>query len=184
MRLRRLALIGGSLAVLLTIAFVTLSIVRVRPMGASIGVHSYERRGDELSACLLLTNIGAASLAVPLRFSCQVQTVTGLTNYLMDTPYSVFLRPGDYVVLSNALWRVRLPADARAWKVSVQVRRMSGRERFLNAVRQSGFASPRMLSRLAGQPNKESDDQWIECGSSLLEVPGTPAGRAESHKDE
>ena len=180
MRLRRSTLIGGSLVVILTIAVVTLSIVRVRPMGASIGVHSYEKQAGEVSACLLLSNTGAASLAVPLRFSCRVETVSGLTNYLMETPYSVFLRTGDYVVLSNAAWRVRIPADSKTWKVSVQIRRMSVRERFVNAVRQSDVASPRMLSRLAGQPSKETDYPWIECESSLLEIPGL----AEAHKDE
>jgi hypothetical protein len=41
-----------------------------------------------------------------------------------------------------------------------------------------------MLSRLAGQPSKESESQWIECGSSLLEIPDSPTGRAESHQDE
>jgi len=171
MRLRRLTLIGGLLVVLLTVAVVTLLMVRARPMGASIGVHGYEKQANQFAACLLLTNTGAASLAVPLRFSCQVQTVGGATNYIMDTPYSVFLRPGDYVVLSNDRWRVRLPADAEAWKVSVQIRRMSGRERFVSAVGQSDVASPRLLSKLAGQPHEESDYQWIECESGLLEVP-------------
>ena len=180
MRLRRRALIGGSLVVILTIAVVTLSIVGERPMGASIGVHSYENQADEIFACLVLTNTGASSLVVPLRFSCRVETASGVTNYLMETPYSVFLRTGDYVVLSNALWRVRVPGDAKTLKVSVQIRRMSVRERFVNAVRQSDVASPRMLSRLAGQPSKETDYQWIECESSLLEIPGL----VEAHKNE
>jgi hypothetical protein len=56
MRLRSRTLIGGSLVVILTIAVVTLSIVRVRPMGASIGIHSYEKQAGEISACLRLTN--------------------------------------------------------------------------------------------------------------------------------
>jgi len=57
---------------------------------------------------------------------------------------------------------------------------MSVRERFVNAVRQSDVASPRMLSRLAGQPSKETDYQWIECESSLLEI----RGLVEAHKNE
>lgn len=183
MRRRRLAFVAGSLVLVLIIAFATLSSVRQPPVKASIGVHSYDRHADGIAASLLMTNVGEASIAVPLRFSCHVQKVSGSTNYVVDTPYSVFLRPGDYVVLSNALSHVRLPADARAWMVTVQIRQMSRRERLVNAVRQSGVASPRMLSRLAGQPSKESDYQWIECGSSLLEIPGFPTGLDESHKD-
>jgi hypothetical protein len=162
------------MVLLLILAAVTVSFVRVRSMGVSIGVHSYQRQGDELFACLVLTNTGAVFLAVPVRFACQVEKVSGFTNYLVDTRYTVFLEPRQHVILSNALWRVRLPADTSAWKVDVQVRQMSGRERFVNAVRQSGFVSPRMLSRLAGRPRKEADYQWGECGSSLLEVSVTP----------
>jgi hypothetical protein len=156
----------------LTIAIVTLSIVHMRPMGASIGVHSYQRQGDELFACLALTNAGAASLAVPVRFACQVDKISGSTNYLVDTPYTVFLQPRQHVIMSNALWRVRLPTDASAWKVNVQIRRMSGRERFADTLRHSGLMSYRTVSRLHGRPRKEADCQWLECGSGLLVVPG------------
>jgi hypothetical protein len=184
MRLRSPALLGGWLVLLLIIAAATLSIVRVRPMGASIGVHSYQRQNDELSACLALTNTGAVSLAVPLRFGCQVDGVSGFTNYLVGTPYRVFLQPRQHVIFSNALWRVRLPVDTSAWKVNVRVRRMSGRERFVDAIYQSGLATPRTLSRLAGQPRKEADYEWLECGSSLLQVPGTPLVHPELQKNE
>jgi hypothetical protein len=44
MRLRSLALVGGSMVLLLILAAVTVSFVRVRSMGVSIGVHSYQRR--------------------------------------------------------------------------------------------------------------------------------------------
>ncbi|MHC1766036.1 MAG: hypothetical protein AB9869_17335 [Verrucomicrobiia bacterium] len=174
MRLRRLALVGGWLVLLLILSIVTLSFVSVRQMGASIGVHSYQREGDEVSACLALTNTGAVSLAVPLRFACQVHMVSGLTNYLVDTRYTVFLQPRDYVILSNALWRVRLPSDTRTWGVAVRVRQMSGRERFVDALRKSGLVEPRILSKLAAGPRKDSDYQWLECGSSLLKVADGP----------
>jgi hypothetical protein len=184
MRLRSLALVGGLLVLLLIIAGVTVSIFRVRPMGVSISVHSYQRQGDELSACLVLTNTGAVSLAVPLWFACQVNRVSGFTNYLVHTRYTMFLQPREHVVLSNALWRVRLPADTSAWKVNVRIRQPSGRERFVNALSQSGFVNPRFLSRLAGRPRNEADYQWLECGSSLLEVPGTPLEYPELQKSE
>jgi hypothetical protein len=113
---------------------------------------------------------------VPVRFACQVDSVSGFTNYLVDTRYTVFLQPRQHVILSNALWRVRVPADTSAWKVDVQIRQMSGRERFADALRQSGLMNVRVLSRLHGRPKKE-DYQWIECGSGLLEVPGhSPEG--------
>ncbi len=184
MRLRSLALVGGLLVLLLIIAGVTVSIFRVRPMGVSIGVHSYQRQGDELSACLVLTNTGAVSLAVPLRFGCQVDRVSGLTNYLTDTRYTVFLQPREDVILSNALWRVRLPADTSAWKVNVQIRQPSGRERFVNALSRSGFLNHRILSRLAGRPRKEAEYQWLGCGTSWLEVPRHPSEGSTIAEDE
>jgi hypothetical protein len=184
MRLRSFARVGGLLVLLLIIAGVTLSIFRVRAMGVSIGVHSYQRQGDELSACLVLTNTGAVSLAVPLRFGCQVDRVSGLTNYLVDTRYTVFLKPREDVILSNALWRVRLPADTSAWKVNVQIRQPSGRERFVNGLSQSGFSNHRILSRLAGRPRKDADYQWLECGTSWLEVPRHPSEESTIAEDE
>jgi len=137
----------------------------------SVWVHSYQREGEELSASLLVTNTGAVSLAVPQRFECQVDRVSGCTNYLVDTRQTLFLRPRDYVILSNAIWRVRLPADTSAWMVNVRFRQMSGRERLVAALYRSGLMSPRTISRLAGPPKKEGDYQWLECGSGLLEVP-------------
>lgn len=171
MRVRSLAYGGGLLVLLVIIANVTLSVFQVRPMGVSVGVHSYQRQGDEVSASLVITNTGAVSLAVPLRFGCQVNRVGGLTNYIVVTSYTVFLRSRTHVILSNTLWRVRLPSDTSAWKVNVRVRKASGRERFVKALGQSGFVNPRMVSRLAGRPRKEADYQWLECGSSWLEVP-------------
>ena len=174
MRLRNLALVGGLLVLLLIIASVAFSIFRVRPIGVSIGVHSYQRQGEALSACLVLTNTSAVSLAVPLRFECQVDRFSGFTNYLVDTRYSVFMQPRDRVTLSNALWRVPLPADTRAWRVNVQIRQMSRRERFVNTLSRSGFFNRRIISRLIGRPGEEADYQWLECGSSWLEIPRPP----------
>ena len=184
MRLRSYAYGGGLLALMLIVAGVTLSVCRVRPMGVSIGVHSYQRQGDEVSASLVLTNTGAVSLAVPLRFACQADTVSGSTNYLVDTRYTIFLWPGQHAILSNALWRVRLPADTSTWKLNLRIRRMSGRERFVDALRQSDIVNPRMLSRLAGRPRKEADYQWLECESSLLKVPGIPLEHPELPKND
>jgi hypothetical protein len=148
-----------------------------RSIGVSVGVHSYQRQGDGVYASLVLTNTGAVSVAVPLRFGCQVETASGFTNYIVETPYSVFLQPSQHAVLTNALWQVRLPADTSAWKVNVRIRHMSGRERFVNALRKSELVNSRILSRLAARPRKEADYQWLECGSSLLEVPSTPLSR-------
>ena len=171
MRLRRYAYGGGLLVLVLIVAGVALSVFRVRPMGVSVGVHSYQPEGDEVSVSLVLTNTGAVSLAVPLRFGCQVERLGGFTNYLVETRYTVFLKPRQHVVLSNPLWRVRLPADTSAWKVNVRIRPMSGRERFVNALRQSSFVNPRTLSRIAGPPRKEADYQWLEFESCFLKLP-------------
>jgi hypothetical protein len=173
MRLRNFAYGGGLLVLLLIIAGVTLSVFRVRPMGVSIGVHSYQRQGDEVSASLVLTNTGAVSLAVPLRFGCQVDRVSGFTNYLVDTSYTVFLRPRTHVILSNTLWRVRLPSDTSAWKVNVRLRQPGGRERFVEALRRSGFVNNRMLSRSPADRGKKQ----LTSGSNVAAVgwrfPGT-----------
>ena len=124
MRLGSYAYGGGLLLLVLIVAAAILSGSRVQPMGISVSVDSYQREGEEWFASLLLTNTGAVSLAVPLRFECQVDRVSGCTNYLIQTPYSLFLRPRDYVILSNVLWRVRLPADTSAWRVNVRFRQM------------------------------------------------------------
>lgn len=170
MRLHKYAYRGGLLVLAVIAVGATLAVFRGGPVGVAVGVHSYERQGDEVCASLVLTNTGGVSLAVPLQFGCEVDRASGFTNYLVKTPYSVFLQPRQHVILSNELWRVRLPADTSAWRVNVRVRRLSGRERFVNALRQSGL-NPRMLSRLAGRPRKEADDRWLECQSSLLKVP-------------
>jgi hypothetical protein len=166
---------GGLLVLALIVAGVAWSVVRVRPLALSVDVHGYQRQGDELSALLVLTNTGAASLAVPLRFQCQVDKVSGSTNYLVETAYSVFLQPGQHVVLSNKLWLVRLPQDTRAWRVNVEIRQMSGRERLVGALNRSGFADHRPISKLSGRPRKEADYKWVECESGLLEVPSAPS---------
>jgi hypothetical protein len=171
MRPTRLALAGGSLALLLILAVVTLSIVRVGSAGISIGVHSYQRQEHELSAFLVLTNTGTVSLTVPLRFTCQVDTVGGSTNYPMDTRYSVLLSPGQHAILSNVLMSVRLPVDTMSWKVNMRMRQMTMRERLVDHLFRTGLMSPRTISKLAGPPKNEADYQWIECGSGLLEVP-------------
>jgi hypothetical protein len=183
MRFRSYAGRGGLLVFAILAVGATLAVFRGGPAGVSVGVYSYERQGDEVSASLVLTNIGRVSLAVPLKFGCQVDRVSGFTNYLVETPYSVFLQPRQYVILSNELWRVRLPADTSGWRVNVRVRRLSVRERFVNALRQAGL-NPRMLSRLAGRPRKEADDQWLECQSSLLKFPVPPLEGLELQNNE
>ena len=174
MQLRPYAYGSGLLVLVVIVASVTLSLFRVPPMGVSVGVHSYQRQGDELLACLVLTNTGAVSLAVPLRFGCHVSRVSGVTDYLVRTSHFVFLHPRQHVILSNALWLVRIPADIDAWKVSFRTRPMSGRERLVDALRQSGLVNYGTLGKLLGQPRKEADYQWLECESSLLKIPETP----------
>ena len=174
MRLRNYVFAGALLVLVLIVMGVTLAVSRVPTAGISIGVHSYQRQELDLSAFLVLTNTGAVALAVPLRFACQADTVGGSTNYLVETRYTVFLRPAQHVILSNALWSVRLPVDTRAWKVNMQIRQMTLRERFVEALRVSGFVNPRMLSKLAGRPREDADYQWLECRSSLLTVANWP----------
>lgn len=173
MRLRGYAYGSGLLVLVAIVAGVALSVFRSRPMGVSVGVHSYQRQGDEVSASLVLTNTGTVSVAVPLQFQCQVDNGSGFTNYVVKAPYSVFLQPRQHVILSNELWRIRIPADTRVWKVNIRIRRMSGRELFVDAVRKSGFVNPRSLSRLAGRPRKEADYEWLKCESSLMGVPNS-----------
>jgi hypothetical protein len=90
-RLRNYALGGGLLVLVLIVAGVMWSDFRARSIGVSVGVHSYQRQGDELSASLVLTNTGAVSVIVPLRFECQVERVSGFTNYLVNTRYTIVL---------------------------------------------------------------------------------------------
>lgn len=184
MRLRSYMFAGGLLVLALIVAGVTSSVFRGRPLALSVDVHGYQRQGDELSASLVLTNTGAASLAVPLRFQCRVDRVSGSTNYLVETAYSVFLQPGQHVVLSNKLWLVRLPGDTRAWRVNVGIRHMSGRERLVGALHRSGLVDHRTLSKLSGRPRKEADYKWVECESGLLEVPSTSPEHPYNQKNE
>jgi hypothetical protein len=174
MRLRNYAFGGGLLVLVLIVAGVMWSGFRARSIGVSVGVHSYQRQGDELSASMVLTNTGAVSVKVPLRFECKVETVRGFTNYLVNTRYTIVLQPRQHMILSIAPMRVRLPEDTMTWKVNFRFRHPSGRERFIYALHKSGLVDPQMLSRLAGRPRKEADYRWFECGSGLLEVPGIP----------
>jgi hypothetical protein len=183
-RQRGYAYASGLLVFVVLLVGVALWVFRVRSIGVSIDVHSYERQQDAVSASLVLTNTGTVWVAVPLRFDCQVDSASGLTNYLIETPYSVFLRPRQHVILSNKLWQVRLPANASAWKVNLPIRRMSARERFVDAARQAGFLKPRMSSRFLGRPRKETDYQWLECESSLLKVPETLSRPPRLQKNE
>jgi hypothetical protein len=179
MRLRNCAIGGGLSVLVLIVAGVMWSDFRARSIGLAVGVHSYHRQGDGLSASLVLTNTGAVSVTVPLRFECQVEKDSGFTNYLVNTRYSIVLQPRQHMILSIAPMRVWLPEDTSAWQVNVRIRHQTARERFIYALHKTHLVDPRMVSRLAGRPRKEADYRWVECGSGLLEIPGTPFERPE-----
>lgn len=161
----------GVVALLLIVATGSWWVFRAQPTGMAIGVRGYRPTTNELHAFLLLTNTGAVSVAVPLRLECDVRGESGLTNYAVNTPYTIFLGPGAWTVLSNQLWVVPLPPDATAWRVKAKFRRMSTRERLAEAVRQSGVVNIRTLSRVLGRPGDEADFDWHECDSGWLNGP-------------
>lgn len=157
------------MGVIVTVVLVPFS--RVRSAGISIGVDTYKRDAEQVTAALVLTNTGDVSLAVPLRFGCEVKTASDTTNYFVNTRYSVFLHPAQYVVLSNKLWCIGLPADTSAWKINMRIRHMSRRERLSDALRRTGSVNPRLLSRLAGRPGKQTNYRWFDVESGWLEAP-------------
>ena len=184
MRLRSYTYGGGLLVLVLIVAAVMWSGFQERSISVSVDVHSYQWKDDELFASLVLTNIGAVPVSVPLRFECQVEKVSGFTNYFANTRYKIVLQPRQHMILRIAPMRVQLPEDAITWKVSVRIRQSSGRERLIHAFHRSGLVNPRILSRLAGQPREEADYRWHECRSGLLEVPRRSSERSTVAEDE
>ena len=173
-------------------------------MALSIRVHHYDRRAEGLFAFVALSNAGAAPLAVPERFECQVEMTSGFTNYIAgtrgtvflqpgpsgftnyisDTRYTVFLQPGQDVVLSLTNFAIQLPADTSNWTVNVRIRQPTRRERFVNTLMRCGVKNWRFLSRLSGPPRKDEEFQWQECRSRSFGVSLAPPVEIGSDEDE
>ena len=170
MRPRRLLLVG-SLVVALS-SFLALGIfgLRARTIALSMGVASYVRQTGDLLAYITLTNHGNVSIAVPLRYRCEVESAGGSTNYTADTRYTIFLQPEQMVVFSRTNYAVPLPPDTKTWTLKLQVRQQTRRELLIHALRRWGVVKPRVLSRLSGPPKKDETFPWTECQSGPFEV--------------
>ena len=175
MRLRSLTSLRVVVVVLLIVAAVAIVMLRARPMALSIRVHHYDRRAEGLFAFVALSNAGAAPLAVPERFECQVEMTSGFTNYIADTRYTFFLQPRQDVVLSLTNHAIQLPADTSNWTVNVRIRHPTRRERFVNTLMRCGVRNWRFLSRLSGPPRKDEEFQWQECRSRSFAVSLAPS---------
>ena len=163
------------IAIVVVAAVVAIVMLRARPMALSIRVQHYGRRAEGLFAFVALSNAGAAPLAVPERFECQVETTSGFTNYIADTRGTVFLQPRQDVVLSLTNYAIQLPADTSNWTVNVRIRQQTRRERFVNTLIRCGVKNWRFLSRLSGPPRKDEEFQWQECRSRSFGVSLAPS---------
>ena len=178
MRLRSLTSLRVVVVVLLIAAAVAIVMLRARPMALSIRVHHYDRRAEGLFAFVALSNAGAAPLAVPERFECQVEMTSGFTNYIAETRYArytLFLQPRQDVVLSLTNFAIQLPADTSNWTVNVRIRQQTRREQFVNTLMRCGVKNWRFLSRLSGPPRKDEEFQWQECRSRSFAVSLAPS---------
>ncbi len=144
---------------------------REKSLELTTGVHRYEVQGDITRAFLVISNVGTAYLAVPLRIECQVDGTNVSTNYLAETPYTIFLRPGESTALTHPVYAIPLPRDTRVWKMKTRVREQTRRERWVNALNLWGIGDRRFLSRLLGSPKKTTEFQWKECSSGTLSFP-------------
>lgn len=178
MRLPRLLVLGGLAIVLIVAVTVATTVVfRAKPMALSIGVHEYICPTDQVFAILVLTNAAAIPLAVPLRFRCEAETSSGITNFVADTAYTIFLRPQEKTTLSGMKYAVPLPLDAHRWKVRLRIRPQTPRERCVNALLRSGIRNPRFLSRIGGRARIDAEFNWTESTSAVFDVTRGPVGR-------
>lgn len=137
----------------------------------TVGVHSYEVQGDMPHAFLMLSNAGTAHLAVPLRLECQVDQGDASTNYLVETPYTVFLRPGELAELTHKVYAIPLPRGAQVWRLKTKVREQTAREQCVNTLSLLRIGDQRTLSRLLGSPSKAPKFHWKECLIGPLSLP-------------
>lgn len=177
MRLPRLPVLGGLAIVLIVAVTVTTVMFRAKPMALSIGVHEYVYPTDQVFAVLVLTNAAAIPLAVPLRFRCEAETSGGITNFVVDTAYTIFLRPQEKTTLAGMKYAIPLPLDAHKWKVRLRIRPQTPGERCVNALLRRGVRNPRFLSRIGGRARIDAEFNWTESMSAVFDIPHGPVGR-------
>ncbi|HEY5910240.1 MAG TPA: hypothetical protein VJA21_06505 [Verrucomicrobiae bacterium] len=171
MRLRSLLLVGSLVVALSILLAVSIFGLRASTIAVSMGVASYARRTGDLLAYITLTNRGNVSIAVPLRYRCEVENAGGWTNYTADTRHTIFLQPEQMVVFSRTNYAVPLPPDTRIWTLKLQVRQQTRKESLIHALQRWGVVKPRVLSRLFGPPEKDEAFRWTDCQSGSFEVP-------------
>jgi hypothetical protein len=169
---RRFLIAGCLVAALLSVLAVSIYRLRARTIALSVGVASYVRQTGGLHAYIALTNRGNVSIAVPLRYRCEVDGAGRTTNYTVDTRYTIVLQPEQMVVFSRTNYAVPLPPDTRKWTLKLQVRQQTRREALIHALHRWGVVErPQLLSRLGGPPVKDEAFQWTDCQSGSFEVP-------------
>lgn len=168
---RRSFLFIGSFVLAVTI-LLTVSIValRTRMVAVSMGVANYVQQPGGLLAYMTLTNHGNVTVAVPLRYRCEVETKSGPTNYTTDTRYTFFLQPAQTIELTHTNYAIPLPTDTKTWTLKLKVRQQTSREALINALYRWGIGTPRMLSRLSGPPEKDEAFRWTVCQSDSFEA--------------
>lgn len=168
--------VGSLVAVLAIVLAVSILGPRSGAISLSVGVSHYIRQTNGLLAHLALTNRGSVSIAVPLRYRCEVESADGSTNYTADARYTIYLEPGRAIALSQRKCAVPLPPDTKAWTVRLRVREQTRKESLIFALQHWRVVSPRILSKLSGPPKKDETFQWTECQSATFGVSlGHPA---------
>jgi hypothetical protein len=168
---RRSFWLNGSfvLAVIIMLA-VSIFALRARTVLVSIGVANYVQQTNGLFAYMTLTNHGNVTVAVPLRYWCEVVREGGSTNYTADTRYTIFLQPAQMTLLTHTNFAIPLPPDTRTWTVELQVRQQTRKESLINTLYGWGVVTPRMLSKLSRPPGKDETFRWTVCHSGSFEV--------------
>jgi len=170
MRRRSFLLIGSFVLAVTILLAVSIFALRARTVVVSMGVANYVQQTSGLFAYMTLTNRGNVSVAVPLRYRCEVESEGGSTNYTADTRYTIFLQPAQMVVLTRTNYAIPLPPDTKTWTLKLQVRQQTRKESLMHALRRWGIVPPRMLSRLSGPPERDETFRWTVCQSGSFEV--------------
>ena len=170
MQRRSFVLIGSFVVAVTILLAVSIFALRARTVVVSMGVANYVQQTSGLFAYMTLTNRGNVSVAVPLRYQCEVESEGGSTNYTADTRYTIFLEPAQMVVLTRTNYAIPLPPDTKTWTLKLQVRQQTRGELLIHALRRWGVVKPRVLSRLSGPPKKDETFPWTECQSGPFEV--------------
>jgi hypothetical protein len=170
MRRRSFWLIGSFVLAVMIVLAVSIFALRARTVVVAMGVANYVQQTNGLFAYMTLTNRGNFTVAVPLRYRCEVEREGGSTNYTADTRYTIFLQPAQMVVLTNTNYAIPLPTDTKTWTLKLNVRQQTSKESLINALYRWGVGTPRMLSRLSGPPKKDEAFRWTVCQSDSFEV--------------